>query len=153
MIIQNINFNIFENKEPKQQWFNELNVNIAKGKWFEKKADFQKAANCYETVVYYNPKDIKTRCRLIECYRKVLQPKKAEIHKNYVMQSDPRLFQTIQNKENVELEIENFEYILMMHNQLDKKIKTSQNSSQKLSNVIIQKNIMIKIIVPMCTVN
>lgn len=141
---QFINLDMFENNEPKQEWFNQLNVYIAMGILFEQKGNFQKAADLYASVLIYDPKDTKTRVRLIKCYRKLLQPEKAEIHLNYMMQSDPHLFLTLQNEGNVNLELEKFECSLMMHNQLLNKIQTSQNCNQELANVIIQKNIMIK---------
>lgn len=149
---QFINLDMFESSDPKQEYFNQLYVNITTGKRFEQKGDFQKAANLYESVLTYDPKDTKTRARLIKCYRKLLLPEKAEIHLNYIMQSDPHLFQTLQHVENKNFESEKFACSLMIHDQLYKKIETSRNFNQELSNVIIHKNIMTKIL-PMCTIN
>jgi len=130
-----IKLDAFLNTEPKPEWLNQLRVTIAVGKKFEQKGDFEKAAKCYETVLYYDPVDTKTRVKLSKCYQKMLQPEQAAKHQTHAMQNDPNLLQTIGNEASVNFELGNFESSLMTYSQYFKLRKTSFDCNQGLLKV------------------
>lgn len=145
-----VKLNTFVNTEPQPQWLNQLKVTISMGKRYEQRGDMEKAANCYETVLYYDPKDNRTRVRLSKCYQKLLQPEKAVKHQNYAMQNDPLLFQTIENEASVNFELGNLEQSLMSYNKLDKQRKTSYDCRRgllKVYKLILQLNLYFIIII------
>ncbi|XP_029345796.1 tetratricopeptide repeat protein 25-like [Acyrthosiphon pisum] len=130
-----IKLDAFLNTEPKPEWLNQLRVTIAVGKKFEQKGDFEKAAKCYETVLYYDPVDTKMRVKLSKCYQKILQPEQAAKHQTHAMQNDPNLLQTIGNEASVNFELGNFESSLMTYSQYFKRRKTSFDCNQGLLKV------------------
>jgi len=130
-----IKLDAFLNTEPKPEWLNQLRVTIAMGKKFEQKGDFEKAAKCYETVLYYDPVDTKTLVKLSKCYQKMLQPEQAAKHQTRAMQNDPNLLQTIGNEASVNFELGNFESSLMTYSQYFKQRKTSFDCNQGLLKV------------------
>lgn len=125
-----VKLDAFMSSEPEPEWLNQLKVTIAMGKRYEQKGDIEKSANCYETVLYYDPKDTKTRIRLSKCYQKMLQPEKAVKHQSYAMKKDPHLFETIENEANVNFELGNFENSLITYYQFTNKWKTSYTCHQ-----------------------
>ncbi|XP_022180767.1 tetratricopeptide repeat protein 25-like [Myzus persicae] len=130
-----IKLDAFLNTKPQPEWLNQLRVTIAVGKKFEQKGDFEKAAKCYETVLYYNPVDTKTRVKLSKCYQKILQLEQAAKHQTHAMQNDPNLLQTTENEASVNFELGNFESSLMTYSQYFKRRKTSFECNQGLLKV------------------
>jgi len=126
----NVNLDAFKNTEPQPQWLNQLRVTVAMGKRFEQKGDAEKAANCYETVLYYDPNDTETRIKLSKCYQKLLRPEQAVKHQIYAMQKDPHLFQVAENEASVNFELGNFESSLVAYDKFRKQRKTSYDCSK-----------------------
>lgn len=131
----NIKLDAFLNTKPQPEWLNQLRVTIAMGKKFEQKGDFEKAAKGYETVLYYDPEDTRTRVKLSKCYQKILQPEQAVKHQTHAMQNDPNLLQTTENEASVNFELGNFESSLMTYSQYFKRRKTSFDCNQGLLKV------------------
>lgn len=123
----NVNLDAFKSTEPQPQWLNQLKVTIAMAKQFEQKGDGEKAADCYETVLYYDPNDTETRIKLSKCYQKLLRPEQAVKHQIYAMQKDPHLFQVAENEASVNFELGNFENSLFAYNKFRKQRKTSND--------------------------
>lgn len=130
-----IKLDAFLDTKPKPEWLNQLKVTIAVGKMFEQKGDFRKAAKCYETVLYYDPADTRTRVKLSKCYQKTLQPEQAAKHQAHAMQNDPDLLQTIENEASVNFELGNFESSLMTYSRYLLRRKTSFDCNQGLLKV------------------
>lgn len=130
-----IKLDAFLNTKPQPEWLNQLRVTNAVGKKFEQKGDFEKAKKYYETVLYYDPVDTKTRINLSKCYQKILQPEQAAKHQTHAMQNDPNLLQTIGNEATVHFELGNFERSLMTYSQYLKRRKTSFDCNQGLLKV------------------
>lgn len=130
-----VKLDMFENTEPQPQWLNQLRVTVAMGKRYEQRGLIEKAAKCYETVVFYDPKDAKTHVRLSKCYQKMLQPEKAAKHQSYAKQYGPHLFETIENEAYLNIEAGNFEYSIMMYNKLLKQRKFSKDCQRGLAIV------------------
>lgn len=131
-----INFDMFESDEPKQQWFNQLNVNIAIGKRYEQKGDFANAANCYETVLLYDPINTKTRVKIIKCYEKLLQHDDANKHREFLMPDNPHLYQSLKNEATVNFELGSFGCSAMMQHLVYRRSKKPQKCKPKSSEVI-----------------
>jgi len=131
----NIKLDAFLNTEPQPEWLNQLRVTIAVGKKFEQKGDFEKAAKCYETVLYYKPADTRTRVKLSKCYQRILQHEQAAKHQTHAMQNDPDLLQTAENEASVNFELGNFERSLMTYSQYFKQRKTSFDCNRGLLKV------------------
>ncbi|XP_060851648.1 outer dynein arm-docking complex subunit 4-like [Rhopalosiphum padi] len=130
-----IKLDAFLNTKPQPEWLNQLRVTIAVGKKFEQKGDYEKAAKCYETVLYYDPVDTRTRVKLSKCYQKLLQPEQAAQHQTHAMQNDPDLLQTIENEACVNFKLGNFESSLMTYGRYFMQRKTSFDCNQGLLKI------------------
>ncbi|XP_025195098.1 tetratricopeptide repeat protein 25-like [Melanaphis sacchari] len=130
-----IKLDAFLNTKPRPEWLNQLRVTIAVGKKFEQRGDYEKAAKCYETVLYYDSMDTKTRVKLSKCYQKLLQPEQAAKHQTHAMQNDPDLLQTIENEASVNFKLGNFESSLMTYSRYFMRRKTSFDCNQGLLKV------------------
>lgn len=121
--------------EPKPQWLNQLRVTLSMGKRYEQKHDLEKATNCYETVLFYNPTDTRTRIRLSRCYQRILRLEQAVKHQIIAMQDDPHLFITDVNESSIKSELGNFESSLIGYIRCFKQWKLSPNCNQGLLKV------------------
>jgi len=130
-----IKLDAFLNTKPQPEWLNQLRVTIAVGKKFEQKGDYEKAAKCYETVLYCDPEDTRTRVKLSKCYQKLLQPEQAAKHQTQAMQNDPDLLQTIENEASVNFKLGNFASSLMTYSRYFMRRKTSFDCNQGLLKV------------------
>lgn len=130
----------FEDTGPRLQWTDQLRVTVSIGKRFEQKGDFQKAADCYETVLHLEPNNTKIRIRLSKCYQRLLRTEEAARHQDVVMQNDPHQFYSLENEANINCELGKFEEAFYEYNRLSKKRKTSTDVKRGQLNVI-NKNI------------
>lgn len=120
-----LQLNDFESNEPQPQWLNQLRVTLAMGKRYEQKGDMEKAANCYKTVLHYDPKDTITCVKLSKCHQKMFQPEQAVLLQNHAMENDPHLFQTAENEASLNFELGNFENSLIAYHKFSEQLKTS----------------------------
>ncbi|VVC28413.1 Tetratricopeptide repeat,Tetratricopeptide repeat-containing domain,Tetratricopeptide-like helical [Cinara cedri] len=131
----NVKLETFGSTDPQPTWLNQLQVTTSMGKQYEQKGEMEKAAKCYETVLYYDPKNVGTRIRLSKCYRKLLQLENALKHQRYAMQIDPKAFRTIENQAELDFELNEYETSLITYNNYSKKYKTSYDCNQGLLKV------------------
>lgn len=130
-----VKVNLPTTTEPQPQWLNQVRVTLAMGKRYVQKHELEKAANCFETVLFYDPTDTRTRVELSKCYQKMLQLDKAVKHQKLAMQEDPYLFQTAVNESSVNFELGNFESSLIGYIQCYKRFKLSRDCNRGLLKV------------------
>lgn len=125
MATVNIKLDTFASTDPRPQWLNQLQVTTSMGKRYEQKGDIEKAAKCYETVLYYDPNNTGIRIRLSKCYQKLLQLENALKHQQNAMANNPESFRTIENQASLDFELGDLENSLITYNNYSQKYKTS----------------------------
>lgn len=131
----NVKLETFASTDPRPEWLNQLQVTTSMGVQYEQKGDVEKAAKCYETVLYYDPLDTGVRIRLSKCYQKLLRADDAIKHQRYAVQNDPASFRTAENQASVDYESGHFESCLIAYNRLSKTYKTSSACNRGLIKV------------------
>lgn len=140
----NIKLETFASTDPRPEWLNQLQVTTSMGIRYEQKGDVENAAKCYETVLYYDPRDTGVRVRLSKCYQRLLQPGNAVKHQRLAVEIDPASFRTTENQASVDFESGRYESCLIAYNSYSKTYKTSSACNRgliKVSRTYLKKNL------------